>query len=372
MPSGFAIRVVLSGLCAIGLMSGIAAAQDAVPRAGDDWAEKMFSQLNHDFGSVARGADVRHKIQVKNLYEETIRISNVGTTCGCTAAKPSQETLKTGEVADIEVVMNTVKFLRAKNSNVDVTLTFDGRTFKTVRIPIKAYIRPDVVLEPGRADFASVEVGQGAEKRIQIAYAGRDDWTITDVKSANPLIDAEIVETNRSGGRVSYELIIRLAENAPTGDIRDQIVLLTNDAGNPGNDAGSTENAAGNSRANGRRTIVVAVEGSVVADIVVNPSILELGTLSPGVPKTMSIVVRGRRPFAIDKMECESERDCYKYRIGPDTRTVHVVPLTITPPSEPGELNEKFFLTIQGREEPVEFTARGVVRTATATAAQTE
>ena len=353
MPSGSAVRVLVCGLVAIGLMAGPGAAQDAVPRAGDDWAEKMFSELKHDFGSVARGADVRHKIQVKNLYEETIRISNVSTTCGCTAANPSQETLKTGEVADIEVVMNTVKFLREKNSNVDVQLTFDGRTYKSVRIPIHAYIRPDVVLEPGRADLGSVEVGQGVEKRIQIAYAGRSDWKITDVKSPHPLIEAEYVEISREGGRVSYELVVRLDPNAPTGNIRDQIAIFTDDQRSP--------------------KIDVAVEGAVVADIVVNPTTLELGTLAPGVPKTMSVVVRGRRPFVIEKFECESERDCYKVRFDQNsTRTVHVVPLTITPPSEPGELTETFFLTIQGREEPVEFTAHGVVQAATATAAQTE
>jgi hypothetical protein len=116
----------------------------------------------------------------------------------------------------------------------------------------------------------------------------------------------------------------------------------------------------------------VAVEGAVVADIVVNPATLELGTLVPGVPTTRSVVVRGRRPFIIEKMECESQRECYKVRIGPDTRTVHVLPLTITPPSESGELNETFYLTIQGRDEPVEFTAHGVIAPAAETAVQAE
>jgi len=350
MFSGFAVRSLLAGAVAAGLLVGSAAAQEAIPKAGDDWAEQMFSERSHDFGSVARGADVRHKIQVKNLYEETIHISNVGTTCGCTAAKPDREELKTGEVANIEVVMNTVKFLREKSSNVDVTVTFDNRTFKTVRIPIKAYIRPDVVLEPGRADFGSVEVGQGAEKRIQIAYAGRNDWKITEVKSANSLVTAEFNETGRENGRVSYELVIRLAPNAPTGTIRDQIVIMTDDERSP--------------------QVDVAVEGAVVADIVVNPTTLELGTLQPGVPKTMSVVVRGRKSFVIEKMECESQRECYKVRLGPDSRNVHVLPLTITPPSEAGELNEKFFLTIQGRAEPVEFSAHGIVAAAAETAAQ--
>jgi len=351
MLSGFAIRSLWTQVLAAVLLVSAAYAQGAVPKAGDDWAEQMFSERSHDFGSVARGADVRHKIQVKNLYEETIKISNVSTTCGCTAAKPNKEELKTGEIADIEVTMNTVKFLREKSSNVDVTITFDGRTFKTVRIPIKAYIRPDVVLEPGRADFGAVEVGQGAEKKIQIAYAGRNDWTISEVKSANPLVTTELLETGRENGRVSYELVVRLAPNAPTGSIREQLVLFTNDERSP--------------------QVDVAVEGDVVADIVVNPTDIKLGTLQPGVPKTVSVVVRGRKPFVIEKMECKSQRECYKVRIGQDTRTVHVLPLTITPPGESGELNETFYLTIQGREQPVEFTAQGTIAAAAETAAQT-
>jgi hypothetical protein len=341
-----AAKWIFACITAASLAAAPLRANDQVATVGDDWAEMMFSERSHDFGSVARGADVRHRIEVTNLYEETITISNVGTTCGCTAAEPSQKTLKTGETAYVEVVMNTVKFMRDKNSNVDVTLTFDNRTFKTVRIPIHAYIRPDVVLEPGRADFGSVEIGQGAEKHIAIAYAGRDDWQITEVASANDYIDAALTETSRGDGRVNYDLSVTVSGDAPAGMIRDQIVLTTNDQGNP--------------------KVEVLVEAEVVADIVVSPSTLELGTLTPGDTKTMSVVVRGRRPFSIEKIECESDRDCFKVRLGKDARNVHVLPLTVTAPNESGEFTETFYLTIPGREEPVTFSARGTIATTTA------
>ena len=341
-----AARWVFSCIIAAGLAVSPASADDRVATVGDNWAEKMFSELSHDFGSVARGADVRHRIQVTNLYEETIRISNVGTTCGCTAAEPSAKELKTGETAYIEVVMNTVKFLREKNSNVDVTLTFDGRSFKTVRIPIRAYIRPDVVLEPGRADFGSVEIGQGADKQIAIAYAGRDDWKITDVASANNLIGAALTETARGNGRVNYNLTVTVSADAPAGAIRDRVVLTTNDPGSP--------------------QVEVLVEAEVVADIVVNPTALDFGTLTPGDTKTMSVVVRGRRPFTIEKIECESERDCFKVRLGKDLRNVHVLPITVTAPNEAGEFSETFYLTIPGREAPVIFTSKGKIAVTTA------
>ncbi|REJ72265.1 MAG: DUF1573 domain-containing protein [Planctomycetota bacterium] len=325
----------------LAVLASAASAQDRVADDGDDWARKMFSELEHDFGNVARGADVRHKIAVKNLYEETIHITNVKTTCGCAAAEPDRKVLATGETAYIEVVMNTVKFQKEKNSNVDVTLTFNNRDFKTVRIPIRAYIRPDVVLDPGRADFGSVEVGRGGEKRIRVAYAGRDGWAVTGVESQSDLVLAEIEETSRSSGRVSYQLTLNLSPEAPQGAIRSQVILSTNDERSP--------------------EVAVLVQGEVVPDIIVNPTTLDIGDLAPGSSRTMSVVVRGRRPFSIDKIECESEQDCFKVRLGKDVRNVHVVPLTVTAPMEPGDLKEKFYLTISGREEPVEFYAKGTV-----------
>jgi hypothetical protein len=334
-------KTLLVWTAAAGLAATAASAQENVSRDADQWAEKMFAETSHDFGSVPAGADVRHKFAVRNIYQETIQITNVTTTCGCTAAQPSQRELKMNETAYIEVVMNTVKFRREKTSNVDVTLTFDGRTYKTVRIPIKAYIRPDVVLEPGRADLGSLEVGAGAEKRIHIAYAGSDDWKINEVKSQNPYITAELTETARGNGRVDYDLLVKLSKDAPLGTVRDQLVLMLNDERSP--------------------QVPVAVEGEIVPDIIVTPTTLTLGNLTPGVDKTMTVIVRGHRPFAIEKIECESPLDCFKVRLNKDARNVHVLPITVTPPDKPGEITEKFFLTIAGRDVPVEFTAQGTI-----------
>ncbi|QDU40269.1 hypothetical protein Mal4_46250 [Maioricimonas rarisocia] len=338
------MRTVCSGVMTASLVLVCLAAQAAADDSGRElnWAEKMFSELTHDFGVVARGADVRHKIAVRNLYEETVTILDVSTTCGCTVADaPKNRVLKTGEVAWVEVAMNTQKFMRRKNSNVDVTVSFAGGASEKVRIPITAYIRSDVVLTPGSANFGSVDTGAGAERQLQISYAGRSDWTIREVKTGNPLVSAEVEEVQRSGGQVRYNLTVRLSPEAPLGAVRDQLVLVTDDEANP--------------------YVPVAVEGLVEPDIVVTPAPLPLGTLQPGVAKTFNVVVRGRKPFSIDRIECESDRDCYKVRMSNATKTVHILPLTVTPPSEPGDFEELFTLTIKGRPQPVTFTARGKI-----------
>ena len=45
------------------------------------------------------------------------------------------------------------------------------------------------------------------------------------------------------------------------------------------------------------------VEGKVESEFTVNPEVVSFGSLSPGEKKTINVVVRGRKPFAIEKIE---------------------------------------------------------------------
>lgn len=309
------------------------------PAAELDWAQKMFSELEHDFGVVARGADVRHRIFIKNLYEETVTIHSVVSSCGCTNAKASQNSLRTGETAYIELVLDTVNHMREKSPNIDVTVSFDGIHQKQVRIPVHVYIRSDVVLQPGAADFGTVDAGSGAQQKLSIAYAGRDDWRIREVRTNRDFLQATVTEKHRSAGRVDYELIVNLAPTAPQGALREQILLLTDDATNP--------------------YVPVAATANIEPDILVATPDIDLGVLTPGVDKTVRVVVRGRKPFSIETVECESSLECFKIKLPSEPKVVHVLPLTITPPDQKGELRELFTMKIAGRPEPVTFRAAG-------------
>ncbi|WP_437205328.1 DUF1573 domain-containing protein [Planctomicrobium sp. SH664] len=327
-------------------MSLFAGTSAVAQQSSLNWAEKMFSELNHNFGTVARGADVRHNIVITNLYEEDISISNVGTTCGCTAAKPDKTLLKTHEQALIEVKMNTVKFMHKKDSNVDVTLTFHGAkgsATKTVRIPISAYIRSDVVLTPGNADFGTVEYGTGAERKIEIAYAGNGaNWQVTGVKSGDQTIDAKVREVSRTPTNVLYELSVKLDPNSKMGNIQNQLTLLTNDRNSP--------------------EVPVLVFGRVEPDIVVTPEVQQLGKMAPGETKTFTVVIRGKRPFKIDHVECASNRNMFEVpRLTDASQPTHVVQFRYTAPEAGGPVSENLILTIAGREQPVTFRAEGTV-----------
>lgn len=327
-------------LSRFGLVLVFAACSAASASAQElNWAEKMFDQRNIDFGVVARGSDAVARVKITNLYKQAVHIADVRTTCGCSAGKPSKTSLESLEEGYIEVTMDTRKFTRRKDSNV--IITFDSPLHQEVRIPITAYIRTDVVFDPGSVNFGGVEYGKDASRTIKLQYAGRNEWAIKEIKSRNESVVAKAVETSRGNGRVDYDIVVTLAPNAPPGAIREQLIVITDDQNSP--------------------QVPLLVEATVEADVTVTPAIVSLGVMKPGEAKQFNIVIKGRQPIQIDKVECESEGGLFKVRLPQNALSVHVLPMTITAPDKPGDLSEEFSITINGRPVPVMFKARGKI-----------
>jgi hypothetical protein len=303
-----------------------------------NWAQKMFEKQSHDFGVVARGADVKHRFKITNLYRDPVHITNIRTTCGCTAAKPSRNSFNSREEAYIEVTMDTRKFMRRKDSHLIVT--FDSPLYAQVQIPITAYIRTDVVLDPGGVNFGAVEQGNQAQRKLTIQYAGRSDWKIKKVKTNNKHITAKIVEKSRGGGRVTYELQTSLEPSAPAGRLSQQITLVTDDANSP--------------------HVPVLVEAKVEADVTITVA-SSLGTIEAGKSKNFNVVLRGKKPFVIEKVDCASDQNAFKIKLSKATRTVHVLPIAFTAPEKAGVFSEEFTVTITGRPEPVTFKTKATI-----------
>lgn len=323
---------VRASLLRIGLL--LAVLGSAAQAQDNRWALRMFDETSFDFGVVARGADVRHRFRIYNGYQQTVHISEVRSTCGCSAANPTQQTLQPGESTYVEITMDTRRFLRSKDSTLIVT--FDRPAYAEVRIPVKVYIRSDVVFTPGSVQFGAVGQGETAVRKVDVAYAGRNDWTIREVKLDNEHLDARLVEQSRDNGHVNYELQVTLKPTAPVGPIREEITLVTDDSGSP--------------------HVPLRVSADVEPDV--NVTISPLGTMTAGSKKTFNVVLRGRRPFTIEKIVCDTE-GMFHVRLSKRESQIHVLPISFTVPDKAGGFSESFTVTISGREEPLTFRASG-------------
>lgn len=307
-----------------------------------DWAAKMFNATSHDFGTVARGAETRYVFTITNLYKETVHIVTVAKSCGCTGASYDHDTLRTHEQAHLVVEMDTLKFVDRKSSTV--TVTFDQPFYAEVKLPISAYIRRDVVLTPGHATFGTVAQGESTARKIDVKYAGRPDWQIDAVRSSGKYVEAKLVETRRDSGRVSYEVLLQLKPDAPAGYFREQLTLITNDAGTA--------------------ELPLIAEGKVEPPITVNPQTVSFGVVHPGQTVTRQIVVRGREPFTIVGIKAASDEQNVAFSVNPpETKSaLHLVPITFKAPETPGNVKQEFLIETDLPNAPVlEFSTHSQV-----------
>lgn len=316
------------------------------------WGQKMFgNQQNIEFGEVARGADVSYRLPIENLYQETITIADLRTGCSCITATAEKNQLQSGEKGYIEVKLDTVRFSHERKTQVIVSLSMDAPpgkqgAYQQVTIPVHGYIRTDVVLTPGGAQFGSIAEGEETDRVIQLAYAGRNDWKVTNIRSKNPNITVKWDEVARNqDGTVNYNLKVSLKPGAPKGDLRDRVLIETNDPSNP--------------------QIPLLVEAKIESEFTITPDEIHLGTLAPGQSRTQNVVIKGRKPFSIEKMESDSGSPAYEMVLPKTTNVVQVIRLVVTASASPGPLKETFTVSVTGSEKPLTFSLSGKVLEAT-------
>ena len=225
-----------------------------------------------------------------------------------------------GRRAGIAVEFNTRSFLGQRKATI--TVTIDQPYYAEVQLTITGYIRGDVVFDPGTVNFDSVEAGDGATQTVNVNYAGRSDWQIVDVRSANTNLVVEPVETQRQGGRVGYQLKVHLKSDTPSGYFNDQMVLITND--------------------HNQQQIPLRVEGNVVSPLTVSPAALALGVVAPGETVTRSLVVRGTKPFKITRVACGD--DCFQFEPSDEAKELHVIPVKFTAGQGAGSVSEQIVI----------------------------
>ena len=60
-----------------------------------------------DFGDIKEGQTAKHEFVIKNNSDKPLKITNVNSSCGCTASQAKKKELAPGESTTIEVAFNS-------------------------------------------------------------------------------------------------------------------------------------------------------------------------------------------------------------------------------------------------------------------------
>ena len=79
-----------------------------------------FEQSSHDFGDIHQGDKVTHVFNFENTGDAPLIISNVQTTCGCTATDWPRDPVAPGESASITVNFNSAGKMGRQNKIITI------------------------------------------------------------------------------------------------------------------------------------------------------------------------------------------------------------------------------------------------------------
>ncbi len=94
-----------------------ASGQEVVDGSG---ARIVFVEDAFDFGDIQQGDKVEHTFEFENAGDQPLILSNVLTTCGCTASDWPREPIVPGELASIKVTFNSAGKLGVQNKIITI------------------------------------------------------------------------------------------------------------------------------------------------------------------------------------------------------------------------------------------------------------
>lgn len=308
----------------------------------EQWARKMFTETHHDFGVVSRNAKTEHTFTIENCFEEEVRIVAVRSSCGCTTPVLSKKILKSWEKGELIAQFNTRSFIGTKSA--EITLVIDKPYYAEMKLTVGGTIRSDIVVEPGEVRFGDVDFGTSKTVDLKISYAGRRDWKISDIRGDSAFLEVRLDPAQRQGTLTNYLLHIKLKDNAPVGELLDELVVVTNDEKN--------------------EIFTLPATGRVVPPVSISPSFVTMGDIGKGKQSQQKLIVRSKTPFQISGVDCEDKR--FEFTIPTGSRTVHILPFTfrgeLLTPEDDGSLKKVILIrTSLGDEMTAETTVSGRV-----------
>ncbi len=241
-----------------------------------------------------------------------------------------------GTQTTVEATINTTNFQGYKPSGL--TLILDRPVFVEVELNLTCFIRGDIVMNPGQADFGTLRrsAGKLPTTSLMLTYAGgRPDWDIVQMKTQTDKIKAVAKEVSRTvDGQIHWQITTTLQPSAPNGYLKDQITLVTNDSP--------------------AQTIPISVVANIQSAVSVTPSIINLGRIPAGqtITRANIVHVRSSAPFSLAKVSTTSpalEAD----EVKPGAAADHILSLKLKAPQQPGPFHAILKVETDLKEEPV-------------------
>lgn len=305
----------------------------------------VFPETVIDVGAVNKGERASYEFTIQNEGDQTLQITQVKPSCGCTVAE-YDKTVPPGGTGKITAVVDTSNFKGAIAKSVKV-FTNDPIN-PQINLVIKAIIKTHVEIEPGYARFVAVH-GEPNAKSVQRVWSKeRPDLQILGAKSPYPHVKvsyAEATVDEREGGvsGSQWRVTVELDTDAPVGPMADYIDVTTDHPE--------------------RQTIRIPVSGFVRPVLSVTPRVADFGRREVSEPQTASLEIRNMSKSAVELADVSTDIEGIQAEIEPlEEGRLYKILLTLEPGIKKGRFRGLVTINTSSSKQPVlEVNVKGVV-----------
>jgi hypothetical protein len=178
----------------------------------------------YDFGSILKGTTVVHTYVIKSVGQDTLIVSKVRPTCGCTLAPLSSDHIAPGQEATVRAAFNTRKF----NGRVEKYIFVDSND------PISPYLKVSftavinnplatIQTDPLEADFGSIKSGANAEAKVHLTNADQKPMDLVIAEQSSADIKAKFLKAHLEPNSAT-DLVLDITPHS-NGEIKESITI---------------------------------------------------------------------------------------------------------------------------------------------------
>ncbi|MEM6522780.1 MAG: DUF1573 domain-containing protein [Bacteroidota bacterium] len=121
------------------MIYGAIAQESAASEIALNGAVITFEEDKFDFGDIYQGDKVEHIFKFENTGNEALIITNVQTTCGCTAPNWPRDPVPPGQESELKVVFNSAGKMGRQNKIITIV---SNATNPMARVSIVTNVLP--------------------------------------------------------------------------------------------------------------------------------------------------------------------------------------------------------------------------------------
>lgn len=216
----------------------------AAPAANAAGPEITSGKPKFDFGNVDEGPDIIHKFVIHNRGKGVLKISNVSTSCGCTAAvitkfgaSDQAATLPVeippGGKGVVKATYHTNG--RPGHATKIITVTSNDTVHPSFQLQLDMTVVREVDTQPDRLYLYGLKHGDPHSSTIKVLGKPGKALQVLSATSANNVVTITSVapyedpQDHRTGATIQVDVPTTL----PIGNFNDNILIKTNDPKKP-------------------------------------------------------------------------------------------------------------------------------------------